>query len=108
MCVCDFAAVRQQLQTQRKTIMPASRDTLPVALLLAVGSAAAAAALLPPPPPPAPPAPPGSPNILFIAIDDMRPSIGAMVSTGVGIGGGREGCCLTCNRPLDAARVPLH
>ena len=27
---------------------------------------------------PPPPAPAGSPNVLFIAIDDMRPSIGAM------------------------------
>ena len=33
---------------------------------------------MPAPPTPAPvPAPPGSPNVLFIAIDDMRPSIGA-------------------------------
>jgi hypothetical protein len=30
----------------------------------------------PPPPPPPPPAPPGALNVLFIAVDDLRPELG--------------------------------
>ena len=42
------------------------------------GGAAASAGPVPPPLQPLAPAPPGSPNVLMIAIDDMRPSLGAM------------------------------